>query len=387
MKSRFNTFLAFLILGLLVVTGCSRNSSRAHQDPPPPGVTAALPLTREIVPHAYFTGKTQARAVVDIRARVEGTINRVHFTPGSLVKKGDLLFSLDDRPFRIRLAQAVADMKIQEAALNLARATRLRKEDAFNENAVSEVEVLQAKAEEARARAAVDAAKAALAKAKLDLSYTRITAPISGRISRKTVGEGNLVGSSERTLLAVLIQDDPIYVFFSVSERELLDYLAHSAPLPSPVKGHIPILVGVAGKTDYPHRGTVDYIDTRINNQTGTLSIRGILPNPQRRLIPGLYARIKVPMGDARPALMVPDSALGRDQKGYFLLVLGDDDTVRYTPVTPGVVLEGMREIKTGLQARDRVIIRGLQKARPGGKAVPTLEVLSFSGQADSQKG
>ncbi|MCG8567307.1 MAG: efflux RND transporter periplasmic adaptor subunit [Desulfobacterales bacterium] len=374
MRRPMKYILTALGLGLALLAGCSQNSTPASQGPPPPPtVTVALPLAKDIIPHAYFSGKTQALKRVDIRARVEGTVAEIHFTPGTVVKKGDLLFSLDDRPYRIRLAQALADLKIQEAALELAQATLLRKEDAFKDKAVSEVEVLQAKAETARTRAAVDAAQAKIRNAKLNLSYTRITAPITGRISRETVDEGNLVGANERTLLAVLLQDDPIHILFSVSERELLDHITRSRPLPSPVKGHIPIMVGVAGRTDHPHTGTVDYIDTRINDQTGTLTIRGIVPNPQRRLIPGLYARIKIPMGEPRPALMVPDTALGRDQKGHYLLVMGDDNTVRYQSITPGIPMGTLRENKDGLSPKERVIIKGLQKVRPGGPATPIL--------------
>ncbi len=373
MKTKKNNYkiralLTALIISIATLSGCSGDDATASQyAPPPPSVTVKKPLKKSVTHYKEYTGTTEALESVDIRARVEGILEKIHFMQGAEVKKGDLLFSINENTFRAKLEETMADLAIRRAELELAETTSFRREKAFKKRAVSEVAVLEAKANFSTAKASVIAAKAAVKRARLDLSYTKIKAPISGRIGRSLVDSGNLVGAVERTLLTSITQANSVYVYFAMSEQDLHEFNKELKEKSERIEGtHVNL--DVSGNIS---TGVIDFIESRLDARTGTINLRGLFSNKDRILMPGMFARIKVPLGSPKERLLVPDVALGRDLQGKFLLVAGSDNKVRYQPVTTGILVDGMRVIKVGIAHEDRVIINGLQKARPGAKITP----------------
>lgn len=360
-------FAAAFLLG-----GCRQKNQ--YQAPPPPTVTVSRPLQQAVTHYAEFTGMTDAVESVDIRARVEGYLQSIHFTPGTWVEKGDLLFVIDPKPYQAKLDEAEADLLISQAELRLAEATLKRKENAYKKKAVSEVEVIEARAEKDKAKAAIAAAKAAIETARLNFSYTRISARISGRIGRDLVDTGNLVGASERTLLTTIVKDDPIYAYFNVNERDLLNGHQKSPQKQSPIAcdAQTTVYLGLSTDAGYPYKGCVDYADNRVDEATGTLQVRGVFPNPDHVILPGLFARVRIPVGNNDKALLVPEKAVGTDQQGSYLLVVNDQNAVEYRLVKIGVRIDDMRVIEAGLKFDERVIVNGVQRARPGITVTPT---------------
>lgn len=373
----FLVFFALLLAAaaLFNIAACDSGKEK-YVAPPPPEVTVSQPQKRDVTEYVDFTGTTQAEKSVEIRARVEGFLQSIDFTPASMVKKGDLLFVIDPKPFKAKLDQALADLATAKAQLQLADATLVRKERAFKQRAVSEVEVIQARAEKAKARAAIEAAKASVETAQINLGYTSIHAPIDGRISRNLVDVGNLVGSGQATLLTSIVKDDPIYVYFSIAENVLLQFIRkHREYEAAPDKMKDPVVyIGLANEKGYPHKGLADYIDNRVDPQTGTIQVRAVFPNSDHMLVPGLFARVRIPVDTLKDALLVPEQALGSDQGGRYLLVVNDQNTVEYRKVELGSKEGSMQVIKTGLKPEDRVIIKGLQRVRPGSKVKPVTE-------------
>lgn len=365
--------LLLLIASAGLPAGCRNKPANANTDaaPPPPSVTVQQPVMRDVVHYAEFSGATGAVASVTIRARVEGYLQRIHFTEGAMVEKGDLLFTIDDQPYRARRDEALAELAMRQADLRLAQATRTRKENALRDHAVSEVEVIDARAQLGRAEAGVAAAEAALRTAELNLSYTRVTAPLGGRIGRSLVDIGNLVGAGDRTRLTTIVKDDPIYAYFTVSEREWGRYqTGRSVEQDADTKPPI-IYLGLGGQKDFPYTGRLDFVDNQMDASTGTIQLRGIFANPDHRILAGLFARVKIAVGETADALLVPDNALGRDQQGRFVLVAGPDNVTQYRPVATGERIGGMRIIQKGLTKDERVIVNGIQKARPGSPVTP----------------
>jgi RND family efflux transporter MFP subunit len=362
-----NKILLSLLLATLLLTAGCRDQNQ-YVAPPPPTVTVALPKQQDITHYAQYSGLTDAVESVEIRARVEGYLKSIHFRDSAMVKKGDLLFVIDPKPYQARLDEAEATLAMREAELCLAEATLKRKESAFEDQAVSEVEVIEARAQRDQAVAAIAAAKAAIETARLELSYTRVHAPLSGRIGRRLVDVGNLVGAGEKTLLATIVSTDPIYVYFNVNERDLLDFQSHRTGQQAPTSGngHTTINLGLSNEEGYPHVGKVDYVNNRVEAETGTIQVRGVVANPDGSLLPGLFARVQAPIRTIKNALLVPEFALGVDLQGHYLLTVNDKDEVEYHAVTIGPKADGWRVIETGLEAGDRVIVKGLQKVRAG---------------------
>lgn len=361
----------------LLLYGCEEKN--VYAPPPPPQVTVSKPAIETVTEYADFNGLTEAVDYVEVRARVEGYLESINFTPGARVKEGDLLFVIDPRPFQAKLDEAKAELKRRQAELKQAEATLKRKELAYKANAVSEVEVIQGRADRDVAKAAIQAALAAIETAELNLSYTRIHAPVSGRIGRDLVDEGNLVGASDRTLLTTIVKDDPIYAYFNVNERDLLYYQQHPSRKGFPTNGRvdIPVYLGLSNQQGYPFEGRIDFVDNRLDSSTGTIQVRGVFPNSEHRLWPGLFARIRVPIGVRENATLVPDLAVGTDQRGDYLLAVNDKKAVEYRPVKIGALVRDMRVIETGISPDDLIIIEGLQRARPG----LTVSPVSAGGQ------
>ncbi|MGE3181238.1 MAG: efflux RND transporter periplasmic adaptor subunit [Phycisphaerae bacterium] len=364
-----------LILGgaVWLSSGCKRELE--IQPPPPPTVTVAFPQREDVTEFFEFTGTTEASESVEVRARVEGFLESVLFNPGSLVKAGDLLYKIDQAPFRARLKQMEAERDSaianeQRLSHEFDRVTRLREG-----NRATETEAINAKADLESARAMIKAAEAAVDTAQINLSYTEIRAPISGRISRTFVDAGNLVGAGEYTLLTTIVQDNPIYVYFNPSETELLNYLAlHPERRTSTMNEGTPVLMGLPNEDDYPHNGRTDWGDNRVNPDTGTITVRGVFENEDHALLPGLFVRVRVPSELRESALLVPARAVGLDPGGNFVLVVNNENHVQQRYVQLGVETDGRRVVLNGLDDNERIIVRGVQRVRDGAVVTPQIE-------------
>jgi len=336
----------------------------------------AKPVIQNVTNYIYFTGYTEARKSVELRARVEGYLESFSFEPGALVKKGDLLFVIDPKPFEAKVAQTQANVQTRQAELDLARASLKRKESAFKEKAVSELTVLEARAQRSKAEAEVKGAEAALLDTQLELSYTTIHAPESGRISRNLVDAGNLVGAGgDKTLLATIVNYDPIYVYFNVDERSLMLYKHHNRGQNlDAATGDTPVFLALEGDEGYPHQGAADYLDNKVDLATGTIQARAVFANEDLFIMPGLFAKVRIPYQEVEDALLIPDAALSADQRGRYLLTVNDKNVVEYKPVEIGALVDGLRVITKGIAAEDRVVVKGIQRARPGSPVMPEEE-------------
>lgn len=362
-------FVALMVASAAVmvsgVTGCQPTNE--FKAPPPPKVTVAKPVERPVVAEMQFTGTTRATAAVDLRSRVNGYLERVEFTDGTMVQEGDLLFVIEQAPYRTALAQARAERQKAEAALQLAEVQASRTEQLLRRNAASQQELDVQRAELETAKANVAAAEAAVEHAQLQLTYTEIHAPITGRIGRRMIDPGNLV-QAEQTLLATIESVDPVYAEFYVSESDLirLTEMERQEELPDPRETPPKLLLQLGSNDEKAFPGQLDFQATSVDPGTGTILRRGIFDNPSGELIPGMFVRIRAPLGEPKAKLTVEERALGADQRGDYLLVVGKDNSVEYRPVTLGVAKEGWRVVESGIEANDWIVVNGLQRARPG---------------------
>ncbi len=337
----------------------------------------AQPVQRAVTNYLEMSGTVRAIESVEIRARVEGFLQSFEFEEGDVVSEGDLLYLIDPREYQAQAERAEAALATETASLALAKATLSRHRAAYKTRAVSELEVLESRAKRDVAAAGLSAAEAVLRKARLDLSYTKIRAPITGRIGRNLVDPGNLVGAGEKTLLTTIVRYDPIYAYFTLSERDVLELSDATDDVRAAEDRlerlrEIPVELGRSNDEGYPFRGHLHFAESGIDPETGTYLIRGIFPNPQPvRLLPGIFARGRLPIGESEGALLVSDRALGADQSGRYLLVVDDEQVARYRPVEVGALVDGMRVIETGLEPEDWVITSGLLRARPGATVTP----------------
>jgi RND family efflux transporter MFP subunit len=378
--------LLFLIFVLMVTSGCEEKNHYAA--PPPAPVTVSTPVQKDVVEFLEFTGTTQAIASVDIRARVQGILEKIHFKEGALVKKGDLLYTIEPDTYQASLDKAIGDLEAKKAQLERTEVEYQRNLRLQKENATSDRELTNSRAARDSAKADVTVANANLETAKINLGYTTVRSPLWGRIGRSVVDVGNLVGAGEFTLLTTINQYDPIYAYFTLNERDLLRIMGlnrHESGKDEREKVHV--FMGLSDETGYPHQGEIDFVDLGVDQTTGTILLRGVFPNPPPPVIlPGLFARLRVPAGTHEKALLAPERAIGSDQLGQYLLVVNNENIVEYRPVKVGVLEEGLREILEGIKADDRVIVNGLQRARPGAKVQPT-EARLAPGAALPQKG
>lgn len=360
--------------------GCAR-SDAPPQQAAPPAVTVARPAVLRMIDWDEYTGRLAAVDSVEVRARVNGWIESVHFDEGSVVEKGDLLFVIDPRPYRAVLSEAEAELTRAQVRLQLAENDLGRAKRLFESRAISEEELDARTQEQREAVAALQAAGAAVERTRLDVEFTEVRAPIRGRIGRELVTEGNLVtgGSSGATLLTTIVSIDPVHVYFTADERAYLRYqrLAREGLRPSSRDEANPVRIQLADEQGFPHEGYMDFVDNRVDDATGTMQGRAVVPNPDGLLTPGLFARVQLLGEGPYEAIIVPGSAVGTDQAERFVFVVDEDGMVRRQTVELGRLIEGMRVIRKGLAPDDRVIIDGLQRARAGSPVKAELVEIS----------
>jgi RND family efflux transporter MFP subunit len=355
-----------LVPPLLVIAGCG-GSAGEFVPPPPPSVTVQLPSQRDVTTYSDFTGRTEAVDTIEIRARVKGFLDSIHFKPSDLVEKGQLLFEIEDEFFQAAVDSARAEAQMKKAAMDLAQVTLEKAQAAYDKQALSDLEIRTRVAERDAAVAAYDAAQAAIASVELDLSYTKITSPVKGRVSRDYVNIGNLVGASEMTLLTIVVVDDPIYAYFNVDERFLLQYVLEGRDTREPTepRERPAVSLQLTDESTYELTGIVDFAENRIDPETGSLQIRAVFDNPKGLLFPGMFARVRFPE-PVPDALLVPELAIQRDLVGNYLLVVDEANVVHRRDVVPGAKVGHEVIITSGLEPNDRVIVNGLQRSRPG---------------------
>jgi RND family efflux transporter MFP subunit len=350
-------FGAMMALSLFIA-GCGARAQQGPAEAPPPQVTASPVVVRELPEWDEFTGRLEAVDTVQVRPRVGGYIDSVRFQEGASVRKGQVLFQIDPRPFQAEVARLTAEVAAGRARLELAAANRGRGERLVEQAALARSEYDRLVSEEKAARATLDAAAAALSSAKLNLEFTRITAPISGRVSRALITEGNLVSSAD--VLTTVVSDSPIYATFNADEQTYLKYAETARTRPGPV------YMGLMDEEGHPHEGRLVFVDNVVDAQSGTIQGRAIFANPDGRFTPGLFARVKLVGAQAEPVALVPDRAIAADLGKRFVLVVGGDRVARYRAVTVGPRVGDLRIVRDGLKPGDVVIVSGGQRVKPG---------------------
>src|SRR5216117_1892322 len=352
----------------LVLSACGPRPAPA---PPPPKVKVVQAVAREITEWDEYTARLDAIYSVDVRPRVSGYLQSIHFQDGTIVHKGDLLFLIDPRPYEAALRRAEADVDLAESRLALARKNFARAADLLASHAISQEESDIRASNLRQAEASVGEAQAAVDAARLDVEFTRVSAPIGGRVGRKLVTEGNLINGgvgTQGTLLTTIVSLDPIYAYFEADEGSLLKYnrLARSGQRPSSRDYKNPVHVALADEEGFPHPGVMDFVDNQVDRGTGTIVGRALLPNPDLSLIPGLFARLRLPGSGRYRAILLPDEAIGSDQSQKFVFVVDGDSKAQYRTVKIGPLVDGLRVVREGVGPEDWVVVAGLQRVRPG---------------------
>ncbi len=359
---------------LLLMTACAQQQPTAAP-PPPPKVTVSQPINREVVEWEEYTGRLEAMESVEVRARVNGYLQSIHFKNGTTVKQGDLLFVIDPRPYQAELERAKAEVALANARLERTGKDLARAQMLVRSRAVSEEEVDTRVSDQRQAQETVQAARAMVNAAQLNVEFTQVRAPISGRISRNLVSVGNLIngGSTQSTLLTTIVSLDPIYCYFEADERSYLKGIRQlrNGDRTNGRASRQPVYVALADEENFPHQGSIDFVDNRLDQNTGTITARAVLPNSDLLLAPGLFARVRIPAGDKYKALMLPPEAVGSDLSQQFVFVVDEQNLVQYRKVTPGPIIDGLRVIRDGLQPDDWVIVKGVQRAKTGAKVDP----------------
>jgi RND family efflux transporter MFP subunit len=388
----------FLLLGLLLFLLSASWFvfgpvwSPANKDQPAPAaslpkVTISRPVVREIIEWDEYTGRLEATESVEVRARVNGYLQSIHFKDGAIVKRGDLLFVIDPRPYQAELDRVTAELQLAQARLELAKSDYARAQKLLQFRAISQEEADTRAATERQAQESVEAGRAAVKAAKLNVEFTRVTAPITGRISRKLVTEGNLIngGTAEATLLTTIVSMDPIYVYFEADERSYLKYarLSQNGKGPSSRAARTPVYLALADEKGFPRKGYIDFVDNRLDPRTGTMTGRAVFSNADLALTPGLFGRVRLQGSTPYEAILVPDEAVGSDQTQKFLFVMNGDNTVEYRMVQLGPLVHGFRVIREGLKPDDWLIVSGLQRAKTGATVSPEKRDISVPERVD----
>ncbi len=336
-------------------------------------VTVAAVIERSVIEWDDFSGRIEPVEYVQIRPRVSGTIDEIHFSEGQLVKKGDRLFTIDPRPFQAELARAEADKAKAQATVEFSRTELERTRRLTDENAVALRELDQRNNALLEAEAQLKAAEAAVLTSRLNLQYSTITAPVSGRVSRAEITVGNLVvANSNAPALTSLVSVSPVYVNFEVDEQTYQHYSALGVAGNSNI-ANIPVAIGLGNETGYPHKGHVQAFDNRVDTATGTIRVRALFDNTSGYLTAGMYARVRIGGGGEKTAILIDDKAIGTDQDKKFVMVVDEDNKAVYRSVSIGPMVDGMRIVRAGLQSGERIIVNGLQRVRPNDIVAPTL--------------
>jgi RND family efflux transporter MFP subunit len=365
--------IAFAIFAFAALGGCEQNS---FVPPPPPKVDVGVPLQRPITRYLEATGNTAPINSVDLVARVQGVLQAINYKDGSLVKQGTTLFTIEPDTYKLKLEQAQAAEAGAQASVKQAEADYKRQVDLVARQAVAQATLDTSTSSRDNAQANLQQAQANTKIAAVNYGYTNVVAPFDGIVSAHLISIGELVGAASPTQLATIVQLDPIYVNFNVNEQDVLRIRAEAKRrgLTSDDLKQLPIEVGLQTEDGYPHKGKLDYAAPTVNQSTGTLAVRGVLPNAERVLLPGYYVRVRVPFDQQQDALLVPDVALGSDQGGRYVLVVNSDNVVEQRKVQVGPVEGDLRVIDSGLKPDDRVVIAGLLRAIPGQKVDPQTQ-------------
>lgn len=365
--------LAAVALAAILLAGCEDKNT--YVPPPPPSVTVAPVLTQPITRYLEVTGNTAAINTVDLNARVQGFLSEIRYQDGTFVRKGSILFVIQPDQYQADVAQAEANLAANQALQVQAEAEYNRQNQLAKQDFASQAALDQARAKRDQAVANVANAQAALELSKINLGYTQVAAPFDGVVTAHLQDVGALVGYNGPTKLATIVQLNPIYAWFSVSENQVLrikEQLAKTGRTLASVSEHlsdIPVEIGLQTEAGYPHRGTLDYIAPQVDPNTGTLTVRGLFENPDMSLLPGLFARVRLPLGAPAPTILVPDAIIGTNQSGSYVLIVDAGAVVHERVVKLGQLQDnGLRAITSGLQPEDRVVISGLQRAIPGSK-------------------
>lgn len=379
-----------VLLAILALAACGE--SNTYVEPPPPKVTVAPPAIQDVTDYLYFTGTTQAAAVVEVRARVPGNLETISFTPGSQVAAGDPLFRIDQREYLADLEIAKAEVRSAEAKKVEADRSLERAQTLIKRGNISQASLDEAEAAARTTAAEVAVKQAALRQAELNLEYTDIRALIAGRVGRNQVDVGNLVGEGEATLLTTITANDPMFVYFNINERDLLlgmeQYRAEAekaAGTAPSAQGRLRVEMATGDQSDYPFVGILDFAESALNPETGTLQLRARFDNPGdfAPLISGLFARVRVPVAERQGLPLVTERAISSDQSGRFIYVLGAENEIEKRSVTIGQLIDGLRVIESGLTAGEKVVVNGIQRIRAGSIVAPEeAEMAAFTATA-----
>lgn len=382
------------MLAALALAGCSEQNQAQNQAPPPPSVTVAHPSTRMITDYDEYVGRFEAVDLINVYARVSGYLDKISFTDGQVVKQGDLLFSIDKRPFQVALDQARANLQRTQADLDFAQSDLQRAQTLIDDKtstAISKQAYDQRLQSERTARASAAAAEAAVRSAELDLEFTDLRSPVTGRIGDRLVSVGNLVtggagGANTNTLLATVVSLDPIYFEFTYDEASYLRYMRMAKEM-GDTDDTITVRLQLIDEKGFPHEGTLDFVDNQISHETGTIRGRAVFKNPDGLFTPGMFGRVEVPTSAPKETLLVPDVAIGTEQTRKFVYVMQPGDApqapqLKY--VTLGRAHDGQRIITSGLDKDDLVVVNGLMRIRPGAQVVGKLEAPAPAAPAEA---
>ncbi len=370
---------------LLLLTLPIACKKKAPPPPPPPGVAVVQPVRKVVTDYLELSGNTQAIYTVQLVARVSGYLEKVLFVDGQTVKKGQTLFLIQQNTYQDTLRQTEAQILLQKAQLEYAGKQYVRYSSLLEQKATSQENVDNWRNQRDSAQANLKAAEAARDLAKLNLEYTEVAAPFDGRIDRRLVDPGNLVGVSGNTVLAELNQINPIYVYFNISDADLARLMGEAHWTPGQVrKVQWPIFAGLLNEKGYPHTGQIDFASISLTPTTGTLLMRGVLPNPDGKIMSGLYARVRVPVKKG-PALLVPQEAIGYDQRGSYVLTVNEQNVVQRSGIKTGTIVDNLQVVEEGLRGKEWIVIKGVQKAIPGHKVTPEKQDAGTSHQTPPQ--
>lgn len=366
------SFTRFATAGLIVsalaaslLAGCARTpAGAAPAAAPPPAVSVAEVVARPLRDFEEFTGRLEPVTTVSIQPRVAGFIESAQFTEGARVKKGQLLFRIDPRPLQAEVNRLAAQLKRARSQADLATTNHERGKQLIEKHVIAQQDYDQLETTASSSKDDIGAAEASLEAARLNLEFTQVRSPIDGRVSRMLITPGNLVATT--SVLTTVVSDDPVYAYFDADEQTYLRFAHRAAGTPSPV------YMGLADEQDYPHEGTLDFVDNQVDPNSGTIHARAVFTNKEGRFTPGLFARIKLVSGDSRDTVLIDERAVGTDLGKKFVLALKKDNTLEYRPVTLGANIDGLRVVNQGLAAGDVIVVNGLQHVRPGVAVTPT---------------